>query len=168
MPQSGRELKARLAQLMRRHNVRPIARDPIPLLPPTAGSQIIEAIAASADVDADRMSFARGSLSWPDDLSKLPLLVRHSATGWLEKYSLSLDYDDRGNLYLKALVEDSEARRMGGISIAATVIESEVRDEDSPVGFHFVITKAIVDEISLSPVPANPRPACMIFADVSE
>jgi hypothetical protein len=36
------------------------------------------------------------------------------------------------------------------------------------VGFHFVITKAIVDEISLSPVPANPRPACMIFADVSE
>jgi hypothetical protein len=89
MPQSGRELKARLAQLMRRHNVRPIARDPIPLLPPTAGSQIIEAIAASADVDADRMSFARGSLSWPDDLSKLPLLVRHSARGWLEKYSLS-------------------------------------------------------------------------------
>ena len=81
---------------------------------------------------------------------------------------LSLDYDDRGNLYLKALVEDSEARRMGGISIAATVIESEVRDQDSPVGFHFVITKAIVDEISLSPVPANPRPACMIFADVSE
>ena len=89
MPQSGRELKARLAQLMRRHNVRPIARDPIPLLPPTAGSQIIKAIAASADVDADRMSFARGSLSWPDDLSKLPLLVRHSATGWLEKYFLS-------------------------------------------------------------------------------
>lgn len=53
---------------------------------------------------------------------------------------------------------------MGGLSIAATVLESEVRDEDNPTFFHFVITKAIVDEISLSPIPANPRPACMIFA----
>ena len=72
---------------------------------------------------------------------------------------LYLDYDDRGNLYLKALVEDSEARRMGGISIAATVIESEVCDEDSPVGFHFVITKAIVDEISLKSGSDQPSPS---------
>ena len=95
---------------MRRHNVRPIA-----LLPPTAGSQIIEAIAASADVDADRMSFARGSLSWPDDLSNFRCwfgIPRQG--GWKNiSLSLSLDYDDRGNLYLKALVEESEARRMG-------------------------------------------------------
>jgi hypothetical protein len=43
---------------------------------------------------------------------------------------------------------------MGGLSICATVLESEIRGEDSAF-FHFVITKAIVGEISLSPAPEN-------------
>jgi len=37
MTQPGRELKAKLTTLMCKHNVRPIARAPIPLLSPTAG-----------------------------------------------------------------------------------------------------------------------------------
>jgi Caudovirus prohead serine protease len=155
MSGSGRELKAKQAALMRRHNVRPIERAPIPLLSPTNAPQIIEGWAATPDVDADRMSFRRGSLSWPTDLSKLPLLVRHDSARIAGRI-LDLDYDADGRLCVRARVDDPEARRMDAFSIAATVVDSEVRDEDS-AWFHFVITKAIVDEISLTPIPANVR-----------
>ena len=150
----GHELRQKLTQLRDRHRIAPIARPPLPLLAPVDGPQIVEGLAASSDIDADRMSFARGSLSWPDDLSKLPLLVRHDVNRVAGRI-LDLDYDDRGNLHIKARVDDPEARRMGGLSVCTTVIESEVRDEGSPAGFHFVITKAVIDEISLSPLPAN-------------
>ena len=69
----GHELTSRLLHLMRKHRIAPIERPPLPLLPATTVSQIVEGVAASADVDAERMSFARGSLSWSDDLSKIPL-----------------------------------------------------------------------------------------------
>ena len=154
---TGRELKAKLAQLMHKHNVRPLERAPIPLKPPTAGPQIIEGYAATPDVDADRMSFRRGSLTWPADLGKLPLLVRHDSSKIAGKL-LAVEYLADGRLFIRARVDDPEARRMGGFSIAATVIESDVRDEDS-AWFHFVITKASINEISLTPIPAN---ACAI------
>ena len=47
MTQPGRELKAKLTTLMCKHNVRPIARAPIPLLLPTAGPQVLEGYAAT-------------------------------------------------------------------------------------------------------------------------
>lgn len=151
---NGCALKAKLAQLIHLYHVRPLERAPIPLRPPTAGPQIIEGYAATPDVDADRMSFKRGSLTWPADLGKLPLLVRHDSSKIAGKL-LAVDYDAGGRLFVRARVDDPEARCMGGFSIAATVVESEVRDEDSPTGFHFVITRATVDEISLTPIPAN-------------
>jgi Caudovirus prohead serine protease len=151
----GRELKAKQAALMRRHNVRPIERAPIPLLAPTNSPQIIEGWAATPDVDADRMSFKRGSLSWPADLSKLPLLVRHDSARVVGRI-MDLGYDADGRLFIRGRVDDPEARRMGAFSIAATVVESEVRDEDS-VWFHFVITRAVVNEISVTDRPSNAR-----------
>jgi hypothetical protein len=166
MPQPGRELKARLAALMGRHNVRPIERAPIPLLPPTPGPQIIEGVAASAGVDAERMSFKSGSLSWPDDPGKIPFLIRHDPKRVAGRI-LDLDYRPDGRVFVRARVDDVEGRRMGGFSIAATVIESEVRDEDSPAGFHFVITKAIVDEISATDRPANARAIVTSRRDVA-
>ena len=60
----GHELRQRLTQLMREHRVTPIVRPPLPLLAPVECSQIMEGIAASVDVDAERTSFAAGSLSW--------------------------------------------------------------------------------------------------------
>jgi hypothetical protein len=105
MTQPGRELKAKQAALMRKHNVRPIERAPIPLLPATAGSQIIEGYAATSDVDAERMSFKRGALTWPGDLSKLPLLVRHDTSRVAGRI---LDVD--GRLFIRARVDDPEAR----------------------------------------------------------
>jgi hypothetical protein len=109
MTQPGRELKAKLTTLMCKHNVRPIARAPIPLLSPTAGPQVLEGYAATPDVDAERMSFKRGALTWPGDLSKLPLLVRHD-TSRVAGRILDLDYDVDGRLFIRARVDDPEAR----------------------------------------------------------
>jgi hypothetical protein len=105
MTQPGRELKAKLTTLMCKHNVRPIARAPIPLLSPTAGPQVLEGYAATPDVDAERMSFKRGALTWPGDLSKLPLLVRHDTSRVAGRI---LDVD--GRLFIRARVDDPEAR----------------------------------------------------------
>jgi hypothetical protein len=54
---------------------------------------------------------------------------------------------------------------MGGLSIAATVIECEARDENS-MFFHFIIVKAVIDEISLTPIPANARAVVTSRRDV--
>lgn len=150
----GRELKAKLAQLCERHRIRPIERAALPLLAATSAAQIVEGVAASPDVDSDRMSFQAGSLSWPN-LETLPFLIRHDA-GRIAGKILALDYDADGRLRVKALVEDSEARRMGGFSICATVLDSEVREEDSCC-FHALIKRAIITEISMTDRPANPR-----------
>ena len=101
MTQPGRELKAKQAALMRKHNVRPIARAPIPLLSPTAGPRVLEGYAATPDVDAERMSLKRGALTWRGDLSKLPLLVRHD-TSRVAGRILDLDYDVDGRLFIRA------------------------------------------------------------------
>lgn len=151
----GRELKARLIALKHKHRVQLITRDPIPLAPATAVPQIVSGLAASTDLDSDRMLFAIGSLNWPDDLSRLPLLVRHSDT--VAGKVLSLDYRSDGKLLVSARVDDPLARRMPAFSIAATVIESEVRDEGSPSGFHFVVTKATLDHVAVTDRPANPH-----------
>ncbi|MGM4958194.1 hypothetical protein ACT4MK_19360 [Bradyrhizobium barranii] len=149
----GFELKQRLVELAKRHNVAPIERPAMALLSPVTVPQIVEGIAATPDVDSDRMSFARGSLSWPADLSQLPLLVRHDSNriaGSLRQ----MTYDAAGRIHVVAEVTDADARRMAGLSVTAVVIESELRDEDS-LAFHAVIRKAIITEISLTPQPAN-------------
>ena len=148
---NGRALKQKLMQLMREHRVAPIVREPLPLLPSVVCSQIAEGYAATSDVDSDRMSFLAGSLIW-DDLGKIPLLVRHSdkVAGKL----LSLDYRPDGRLLVRAQVDDPEARNMPAFSVAATVIEFEVRDEASAC-FHFVIRKAVLDHVAITDRPAN-------------
>ena len=82
------------------------------------------------------------------DLGKIPLLIRHDPKRVAGRI-LDLDYRPDGRLLLRARVDDPEAARMGGLSICATVLESEIRGEDSAF-FHFVITKAIVGEISVA------------------
>ena len=106
-------------------------------------------LCASADVDQQRSSFAAGSLSWPE-LKTLPLLIRHDTSKAAGRI-LDLDYRPDGNLFIRALVTDAEARQMPAFSIAATVIESEIRNADSPSGFHATIRKAVINEISLTP-----------------
>ena len=83
----GRAMKEKLAALMRQHRMRPIECAPLPLFFETVGPQIIEGIAASADVDAERMAFLAGSLIWPDDLGQLPCLRDTTATARPARFS---------------------------------------------------------------------------------
>ncbi|MET4273237.1 MULTISPECIES: hypothetical protein [unclassified Bradyrhizobium] len=148
----GFELKQRLAELAKRHNVAPSERPAMALLSRVTVPQIVDGIAATPDVDSDRMSFARGSLSWPA-LDQLPLLVRHNPDKSAGKI-LDLTYSADGRLLVKAQVDDQEARCMPAFSIAATVSEAEIVNEGS-FAFYALIHRAVVNEISLTPQPAN-------------
>jgi hypothetical protein len=48
-----------------------------------------------------------------------------------------------------------EARRCGGLSIAATIRQYELRDQNDPEKFCAWITRADLDEVSLTPAPCN-------------
>jgi hypothetical protein len=100
-----------------------------------------------------RMSFSRGSLVWPPDVSTLPLIIRHDSRRPAGKI-LDLHYDRDGRLCIKAQVDDSEARRMQGFSVSVRVWKSTVHNAESGC-FYAVIEKAVIDEISLTPIPAN-------------
>jgi len=91
-----------------------------------------------------------------------PLLFRHrEPAGEI----LSLAYDARGRLLVDARVDHVEARRCSGLSVAATIVKYELRDQDDPQNFHALITRADLDEISLTPTPCNP--ACVVTSRIS-
>jgi hypothetical protein len=69
---------------------------------------------------------------------------------------LKLEYDARGRLVVDARVDHVEARRCSGLSVAATIQRYELRDQDDSENFHALITRADIDEISITPTPANP------------
>ena len=150
----GREVKAKLIELRRRHHVAPITRAPIALLQPTSKPQIIQGWATTQDVDSERTVFMRGSLSWPDDLGKLPLLLKHDSRKVCGKILDLHDVD--GRWFLRARVDDPLACRMGGLSICATILEATLHDEGS-VCFHFTVERAVIDEISIVNLPSNPQ-----------
>ncbi|MGM4958109.1 hypothetical protein [Bradyrhizobium sp. 604_D8_N2_3] len=148
----GAELKAKYSELLRLHHCRPISREVLALLSAATAPQVINGIASSPDVDAQRMSFAPHALIW-SNLASVPLLLRHDA-GKVIGRILDLHYDDSGRLRIEALVEDAVARRMPALSIAATVVEAETINAHSPSGWHFRIRKAVLDECSLTDKPS--------------
>lgn len=160
----GHALKLAMAQLAIRHRSMPVSRPALALLSPTAGPVIVEGLAASSDIDADRCSFARGALSWPD-LATLPLVLRHDVTKVVGRV-LALDYGTDGKLHIRAEVDDEIARTMPALSICASVLEAEIRDEHSASGFHAVIIRAKVDHIGLTDKPSNPKALIVSRRDV--
>jgi phage head maturation protease len=146
----GAELKSEYARLLQLHRCRPIKREVLALLRATEGPVVIEGIASSPDVDAQRMSFAPNALTWSSP-AHVPLLLRHDA-GKVVGQTLDLHYDDSGRLHIKALVEHSTD--MPALSIAASVVEAETISADSPSGWHFIIRKAVLDEISVTDKPS--------------
>jgi hypothetical protein len=78
---------------------------------------------------------------------------------------LSLAYDTRGRLLVDARVDHVEARRCSGLSVAATIVKYELRDQDDPQNFHALITRADLDEVSLTASPCNP--ACVVTSRIS-
>ena len=68
----------------------------------------------------------------------------------------SLEYDSRGGLLIRARVDQITARRMNAFSVAVTVLDYSMHDEDTPA-FYAQINHAHLDEVSLTDIPANPR-----------
>jgi hypothetical protein len=126
----------------------------LPLTEPASPHDlIIEGFAATCDVDRSRMKFRPWAFTVIPWEPLPPLLFRHGRpAGKL----LEMRHDDRGRLFVRALVTDPEAKRCGGLSVAATVQTWELRDVDS-ANFHALITSATVDEISSTDRPCNPE-----------
>ncbi|MDI2076503.1 hypothetical protein ABIF68_010395 [Bradyrhizobium japonicum] len=149
----GAALKAEYARLMQLHRCRPISREPLALFEATSGPVVVEGVCSSSAIDAERMSFKADSLSW-SALDTIPLLLRHA--GESVGKILRLDYVD-GELQVGAKVDDLLAAQMPAFSIAATVLAAETISADSPAGFHFTIHRAVIDEVSLTDKPSNPK-----------
>src|SRR5262249_48968993 len=108
------------------------------------------------DIDFERVLLPKHALTWSP--SKLPpLFYRHIADviGTVDE----LAYDDKG-LRVSVTTDHAQAKCCGAFSIAATIREYELRDTDT-AQFHAVIKSAVLDEVTLTPVPANPHALVM-------
>jgi hypothetical protein len=146
-------MRLELSQLARRHRVEPKLSCALPLADPHPRPVIISGMAMSCSVDQERMRFRPWSLSY---LPWRPpqLLFRHKEPAG---EILKLRDDAKGRLVIEARVDHPEARRCAGLSVAATIEAYELREIDDPDSYHALITRARLDEISLTPTPADPK-----------
>ncbi len=149
------EMTLRLGQLMKKHAIAPTARS-IPLLDATDHPMVLEGLASTCDIDAQRMKLRPFAFGFPlrKQYRNVPLLFRHDpeqVAGRIDE----LDYDDRGALKIRATVTHDIAKRCGGFSIGARIVDYELRDETGP-GFHALVNSAELCEVSVTPSPANP------------
>jgi hypothetical protein len=145
-------MRWQLRQLQHRHRLQP---QPciIALTAPTDRPMILNGYASTTDIDLDRCRFRGWAFTWLPWAKPPPLLFKHKEpAGTVD----ALDYDQRGNLKIRATVTHPVARRCGAFSVGAKVIDYEIREADGP-NFHAVITRAEVTEVSLTDVPSNPN-----------
>jgi hypothetical protein len=117
---------------------------------------LVSGLAATTAIDLKRMAFRAYAFdnvgTWVRQLP--PLLFRHGEpAGTID----SLYYDAVGNLRITATVTHSEAARCGGFSVGATIHSYELKNADSPSGYHALVTRASITEVSLTPQPCNPQ-----------
>jgi hypothetical protein len=153
---TGNALKMRLQlkQLGVRHRVASESVS-IPLFDPTDHPVEMCGYASTDDIDNDRTKFRPYCFAFP----KLfrhgypPLYLKHDRSREVGTID-HLQRDELGNLQCWVTVADPEAKRYPAFSIAATVNEYEIRNEDTP-DFHALVTSATLEELSLTNVPAN-------------
>ena len=152
------KLRVELAKLGARHGTAPVQPRIIPLSAPAEGAQVLEGIAAATTIDVERMRFKPYALALPWMLRRPlpPLLYRHNPDRVAGRV-LNLSHGDGGCLRIRAEVTDEDAKCAGGFSVACTVHAYELRDVDDRDKFHALITDATIEEISLTPQPANPQ-----------
>jgi hypothetical protein len=148
-------LKLELARLHQHHRV-PVA-SPVTLPPaaPSADAVIVSGYASTTHVDLHRMKFRPWAfvfLPWDEPP---PLLWKHDASQ-VAGHIHALEYDSHGNLTVRATVTHAEAKRCNGFSIAGTIREYEIHNADSRE-FFALITRATLDEVSVTPTPCNPH-----------
>jgi hypothetical protein len=168
------KLRYQLAALAQRHKTRAITPVHVPMSAPCDEPMILEDIAASAvTVDLQKMRFRPFAFGLPlTSWDKQPkLLYRHGVEAGK---ILALSYDAAGSLRARVEVDHVEARRCNAFSVGVTVLSYEIVNEDSADGFHALVTRASLDEISLVESPASPAclvdsrgpvPACVKFFD---
>lgn len=149
------EMNIRIGRLMQKHGIAP-TQITIPLAEPTEYPMVLEGLAATTDIDAQRMKLRAYAFGFPlrRKSRDVPLLYRHDpeqVAGRIDE----IDYDARGNLRIRALVTHPLAKRCGAFSIGARILDYELRDETGP-DFHALVTNAELCEVSMTPAPANP------------
>jgi hypothetical protein len=128
---------------------RPLTPPPLPRFPPSDGPMLIRGVASRTEIDSVMTMMVPNALFW--DADNLPPL-RHKH-GEICGQILSLRYVNFGaELMLEARVDDVEAAREGGLSIAFTPSEFEVVDRGGR-NWHARVVKARLDECSLTDRP---------------
>jgi hypothetical protein len=154
------EMRLKLRRLMLEHRVAP-EPSTIPLTEPFDHPQVLEGYAATIDLDLDRTRLRPYAFGFPLPRScrSVPLLFKHRVDQPAGRIA-DIDYDAQGNLVIRAEVTHEVARRCGGFSIAAKVLEYEVRDVETP-SFYAVINSAELNELSITDRPSNPNALVM-------
>lgn len=143
-------MRLQLAQLARKYR-RVDLTPALPLLAPVHGDLIIDGLASPATIDREHTKFA--SYCWTPIPRSVPLLYRHDKNRVAGEI-LRLEATEAG-LRVQARVTDPDAKRCQGLSVAATVQQYRIYHEDDPERFHSLVISARLDEISLTPEPAN-------------
>jgi hypothetical protein len=150
---SALELRFQLRQLQRKHQLVP-APHTVPPTAPVPHAMIFEGVAATTDLDLDRMRLV--PFAFGDKLPcNVPLLLKHDPTavaGTVE----TLEYDSRCNLRVRARVEHPDARRLGAFSVGLRIVECELHDAESE-RFHGLLKRVELTEVSLTDNPSNPK-----------
>jgi hypothetical protein len=137
-----------LSELMVRHGQAMPTPALVPLPEPTSTPMLLSGLAATTDVDIERVQFAPFAF---DPLPEaVPLRFDHteSSAGRIEL----LAHNDRGELMIRAYVDDPEARRRNASS--GDVLDYSLHDTDRP-SFFARVEKVRLREISLVPAPVD-------------
>jgi hypothetical protein len=147
----GLKLKLELEELRQRHRLPPPVLSVEDSLPDCDDDLVVlSGYAATFDVDAERMKFRPSALRW--STSSMPdLRWRHGAEsiGTVDQ----IEHTDCG-LRVSVTTAHPLAKNAGAFSVCASVRDYVLRNVDSP-DFYAEILDASIDEISLTPQPAN-------------
>ena len=144
---SGRALTRDMQQLMLKHGLTLSAPEFIRPADPVDHIICVEGIASTSAVDAERVKFSPGALTW----STLPaLLFDHNVPAG----SVDDLHYEAGKLLVTCTVTHSRARRCSAFSIGCKVREYQIRNAATP-DFFAEITRAELTEVSLVDTPVN-------------
>ena len=120
------------------------------LLPPSRRPIIVQGICTSSRPDHHRTVLCKYALGAV--VSHVPLLIHHDwsrVAGRIRRFAWKPE-----GLWIEALIEAEEGRRLPAFSIAAQVLEYSIEEKETE-RFWARVTKAKLREVSLTDFPAN-------------
>jgi hypothetical protein len=123
--------------------------DALPLAAPVEGAVLAKGVCTRAQIDLEHTLLMPNALHWE---SLPPLRLRHGSEPVGE--ILALEYSAAGDeLRIECRIDDCEAARMPAFSVCFTPETYELIDRGGR-NFFFKVTRARLDEVSLTPDPA--------------